>query len=289
MSIQSTTNRNSYVGTDLVSAYSYTFKIFNEDHIQVLVRKISDGTETTLTKTTDYTVSNVGASGGGTITLVNASQAWLTSGYLRSTYRIVFRLNPTLEQGTDIKNNNEYYAYLHERQFDKQFQLTLRQQDEIDRSLKLPKTYVGGIDFTMDLPVGIIGQPNVYLKTNSGGTAFQAVSSVDDQAVYITGSRSSPSSIVAATGIAFTGAYWQNLWFIQGSGGAVTISANPQIAAATNVGQVLTLVGRSDSNTVTLSDGTGLQLNGPCTLIAGSVIKLLWDGTNWVELYRNSI
>lgn len=175
MSIQSTTNRNSYVGTDLVSAYSYTFKIFNEDHIQVLVRKISDGTETVLTKTTDYTVSNVGASGGGIITLVNASQAWLTSGFLRSTYRIVFRLNPTLEQGTDIKNNNEYYAYLHERQFDKQFQISLRQQDELDRSLKLPKTYVGGTDFSMDLPVGIIGQPNVFIKTNTDGTSFNSV------------------------------------------------------------------------------------------------------------------
>lgn len=288
MSISSTTNRTSYVGTDLVAAYSYTFKIFNEDHLQVLVRKISDGTETVLTKTTDYTVAGVGA-GGGVVTLVNASQAWLTSGYLRSTYRLVFRLNPTLEQGTDIKNNNEYYAYLHERQFDKQFQISLRQQDEIDRSLKLPKSFVGGTDFTMDLPYGIIGNANVYLKTNNAGTAFQAVSSVDDQAVFITGTRAVPSNIVAGTGIAFTGAYWQNLWFIQGSGGAVTVSANPQIAAATNVGQVLTLVGRSYSNTVTLSDGTGLQLNGPCTLIAGSVIKLLWDGTNWVELYRNSI
>jgi hypothetical protein len=289
MSISSTTNRISYVGTDLVSAYSYTFKIFNEDHIQVLVRKISDGTETVLTKTTDYTVSNVGNSTGGTVTLVNASQAWLTSGYLRSTYRIVFRLKPTLEQGTDIKNNNEYYAYLHERQFDKQFQISLSQQDEIDRSLKLPRTFVGGTDFTMDLPVGIIGQGNVYLKTNAAGTAFETISSMDDQAVQVTGSRSTPSNIVAGTGIAFTGAYYKNLWFIQGSGGAVTVSANPQIAAGTNVGQRLILIGRSDTNTLTLSDGTGLQLNGPITLIAGSILELIWDGTNWVEMYRNSI
>lgn len=99
----------------------------------------------------------------------------------------------------------------------------------------------------------------------------------------ITGTRAAPSAIVAGTGIAFTGGNNNNIWFIQGSGGAVIVTANPQIAAATNVGQELTLIGRSDVNTVTLANGTGLETGGlTITMGANSITKWFWDGTNWV-------
>jgi len=101
-----------------------------------------------------------------------------------------------------------------------------------------------------------------------------------------TGTRAAPSAIIAVTGIAFTGVAGDNAWFIQGSGGAVNVSANPQIAAATNLGQKLILIGRSDTNTVQLNDGTGLSLNGVCILGADSVLGLMFDGTNWLELFR---
>lgn len=104
----------------------------------------------------------------------------------------------------------------------------------------------------------------------------------------ITGSRASPSAIVAGTGIAFTGTFAKNIWFIQGSGGAVDISANPQIAAGTNVGQRLLLIGRSDTNTVQLDDSNGLSLNGTCILGEDENIELFFDGTSWVELSRSN-
>jgi hypothetical protein len=103
----------------------------------------------------------------------------------------------------------------------------------------------------------------------------------------VTGSRASPSDIVAGTGIAFTGTRYNNIWFIRGSGGVVNVSANPQIAAATNVGQRLRLIGRSDTNTIQLNDGTGLSLNGPCIFAADTVLDLMWDGSNWIETSRS--
>jgi hypothetical protein len=107
----------------------------------------------------------------------------------------------------------------------------------------------------------------------------------------LTGSYSSPSAIVAGTGVAFTGGGRLQVWFIQGSGGAVDISANPQIAAGTEVGQILVLIGTSDTNTVKLEHGTGIQQNGECFLGAGSSIGYIWTGATgtWVELFRNSI
>lgn len=102
----------------------------------------------------------------------------------------------------------------------------------------------------------------------------------------ITGTRASPSAIVAGTGVEFTGVAWFNVWFVQGSGGAVDISANPQIAAGTNVGQRLVLHGRSDTNTVKLEHSTGVNLKnkGEVFLFADDTIEFHWDGTNWTEI-----
>lgn len=103
----------------------------------------------------------------------------------------------------------------------------------------------------------------------------------------ITGTRGSPSAVVAGTGIVFAGTGQFNLWFIQGSGGAVDISVNPQIVAGTVIGQQLNLIGRSDTNTVTFEDGTGLSLNGTAILGEDQVLTLIWDSSAWVELGRS--
>ena len=100
----------------------------------------------------------------------------------------------------------------------------------------------------------------------------------------VTGSRASPQAI--STNIAFTGTNYKNIWFVSGSGGSTVITANPAIDAGTNVGQELTLIGRSNLNWLELTDGSGLSLNGTCTLFSDSVLNLIWDGTNWVETSR---
>jgi hypothetical protein len=76
------------------------------------------------------------------------------------------------------------------------------------------------------------------------------------------------------------------MWFIEGSGGAVDVSANPQIAAGNTVGQELILIGRNDTNTVLFEDGTGLSLNGPFDMGADNVLTLVWDTSVWVEVSR---
>lgn len=103
----------------------------------------------------------------------------------------------------------------------------------------------------------------------------------------VTGTNASPVSVTVA-GITPQG-YAQELIFVQGSGGPIDISANPQIAAGTDVGQTLMLIGKSDTNTLLLEDGTGLGLNGACTLVDGSVIKLVWTGAIWLEVSRNDV
>lgn len=130
-----------------------------------------------------------------------------------------------------------------------------------------------------------VGSPSVSADLITKGYADSTYA----KAPVITGSTGSPQSIVAGTGIAFsntTGVYL-NVWFIQGSGGAVDISASPQIAAGGQIGQKLLLIGRSATNTVKLEHSDGLILNGEYTMGLGSTLELMWDGTNWVEIARN--
>ncbi len=107
----------------------------------------------------------------------------------------------------------------------------------------------------------------------------------------VTGTYAAPQAIVAGTGIAFTGTAYFNIWFVEGSGGPVDITANPQIAVTTTVGAMLTVVGCSDTNTVKLEHGTGLTMNGECILGAGSVIQFIWAGATlgWTEVSRSGL
>lgn len=103
----------------------------------------------------------------------------------------------------------------------------------------------------------------------------------------VSGTRASPNAIVAGTGIssAMVGTDALRVIYVEGSGGHVDITANPQIAAPS--GSVMAvIIGRNDDQTVQFDDGTGLSLNGPAILAADSMLGLWFDGTNWVEAFR---
>lgn len=79
------------------------------------------------------------------------------------------------------------------------------------------------------------------------------------------------------------------IFFVSSDGGAVTSTASPQINPGTDTGQMVRLVGDSDTDTITFVDGLGLVLNGNATLAANSTLDLMWNGTNWIEVARNDI
>lgn len=123
-------------------------------------------------------------------------------------------------------------------------------------------------------------------KVGDGTTAW--VDLGYESAIIPVGTRASPESITAVGGITPEDVLRQMV-FVVGSSGAVVITASPQIAAGTVVGQELILCGRHDVNTVSIANGTGLELNGTCVLRAGSRIYLVWDGTVWGEVSRNDV
>lgn len=70
--------------------------------------------------------------------------------------------------------------------------------------------------------------------------------------------------------------------------GAITLTSNPNIAAGVT-GQLLTLEGTSDTNTITLTDGNGIKIN--CCMVLGlyDQITFQYNGSYWIELNRSIV
>ncbi len=139
MGVSSAVNRNDYTGNGGLSSYDYDFRIFEETDLEVTVRD-PDGLETLLVLGTDYEVNDVGETPGGDIDLVDNDQAWLTSGNLTTGWHLTLRRVMPIVQDTDIRNQGPYYPDVIEDQFDKLVMIDQQQQDEIDRSVKVPAT-----------------------------------------------------------------------------------------------------------------------------------------------------
>ena len=130
MTISSTTVKVSYSGNGSTTVFAYTFKILDDDEIQVIIRS-STGTETVKTKTTHYTVSGVGSSGGGNITFLTAPT---------STQTVVLRRLTTQTQETDYVANDPFPADSHEEALDRVTMVAQEIQEELGRAIKLSKT-----------------------------------------------------------------------------------------------------------------------------------------------------
>lgn len=124
-----------------------------------------------------------------------------------------------------------------------------------------------------------------YVATadGSGNVSYDAPVSV---APSISGTDASPTTVTAAGGVVFSGSSYDNLYFLSAAS-AITVSASPQISAGSLVGQKLTIITKSATNTITLADGTGLSLNGSFVGGLDSVLNLVWNANaKWVEVSR---
>ena len=156
MTISSTTVRNSYSGNGSTTIFAYTFKILDDDEIQVIIRS-TNGTETIKTKTTHYTVSGVGSAGGGNITFLTAPG---------STETVVLKRNTTKTQETDYVANDPFPANSHEEALDRVTMIAQEIQEELGRSIKLSKTNtMTSTEFT----VGAADRANKILAFDTNG------------------------------------------------------------------------------------------------------------------------
>ena len=132
MTISSTTVKNSYSGYGTLDTFNYTFKIFADSDLQVIIRDAS-ATETVKTLTTHYTVTGAGSASGGTIVF--------TAGNIPSaTETVVIRRAVPQTQAIDYIANDPFPAESHEEGLDRSMMSIQQLQEEVDRSIKLSRT-----------------------------------------------------------------------------------------------------------------------------------------------------
>jgi hypothetical protein len=173
--LSSTTNRVEYTGNGAVDTYAYTFRIFAKTDLVVMVRNTSD-VETTLVVDTDYTVSGIGDASGGSIALVNSSQAWLDSdGDLKTDYILTIRRVRPLTQTANIRNLGDYYPETHENALDHLIMITQQHEEQLSRCLKQTATETGA---SLTLPLED-DRASKFLAFDADGEPIAAAGTTD--------------------------------------------------------------------------------------------------------------
>ena len=148
MTISSTVVKNSYNGNGSTRTFTYTFKIFQDSDLQVIIRS-SNGTETTKTLNTHYTVSGAGNANGGSITFLQNLPSYDYTPL--SSEKIILIRNIPQTQSLDYIANDTFPAESHEEGLDRAIMVVQQLQEEVNRSLKLSKTNtITSTEFTVD-------------------------------------------------------------------------------------------------------------------------------------------
>jgi len=130
MTVSSATNKVSFNGNGSTTVFAYSFKIFDEDDLTVIIRNAS-GVETTKSITTHYNVSGVGAASGGNVTMGTAPASGETLTIIRE---------QPLTQGLDLVPNDPFPATLIEDTLDKLTFMVHQHEETLNRSIKGSKT-----------------------------------------------------------------------------------------------------------------------------------------------------
>jgi len=99
---------------------------------------------------------------------------------------------------------------------------------------------------------------------------------------------SSATQTLSATDTLFSG---NSVIYVQGSGGPVTLTSNPQIAQPTDptICMYLAIIGTSDTNTLTFVNGNGVVLHSGSSITLGQsdILVLIWDEVNNIYVQQD--
>jgi hypothetical protein len=154
--LSSTTNRVQYSGNGTTTVFSFPYYFLNQADLKVILRD-SLGVETLQTITSQYTVSGVGVSSGGSVTMLSAP----ASGSSLTIYR-----DPDQKQTVSLADNSSSPAGTLNTEFDLLTMFAQRSKDRLDRAVTLSEGYAGS--FNPKLPNVLT--PDCVIQVSADGT-----------------------------------------------------------------------------------------------------------------------
>lgn len=177
----STAKSGPYAGAGTTGPFTVGFRFLENSHLQV-IRTSTLGLDSTLTLTTDYSVTGAGGA-SGTVTLVAA---------LAVGEKLTIIRNVPFTQDADYVQNDAFPAESHERALDKLTMEVQQVAEEAGRALTLPAT-VSGVSTTLPTP-----QANSVLAWNPAANELQNITTAELATIVAYGTAA--SDIFTGTG-----------------------------------------------------------------------------------------
>ena len=173
MAFTNQTRRTSATGSGAIGQeVPFSFPISNTSDLVVRKRVTATGVPTTLTETTNYTITIAGVS-GGTLTTVTA---------IGTDETIHLERNTPITQQLELESGGSYNAEDIETAFDKNTKLSSEATDDADRSIHIPAT---DTSITTELP-SAIDRASKNLTFDSSGNISASVSVIDGAVNFTT-------------------------------------------------------------------------------------------------------
>lgn len=261
MTVSSTTTKVSYSGNGSTTVFAYTFKVFDEDDLTVILRDNATGAETVQAINTNYSVSGVGNVNGGNITFVTAPASGVT---------VVVRRTSAQTQTTDYTPNDPFPAESHEEALDKLTFVQQEQQEEIDRSIKLSRTNTMTstefelgptarankvLSFDASGEISVAQELGTFKGNWSAGVSYSARDLVKDTStnnIYLANAAHTSSGSQPLTTNTDSGK-WELIVDAAAAATSATAAANSATAAANSASAASTSAGNAASSASTAS------------------------------------
>ncbi len=174
-----------YTAVASQTQFDYDFPIYDADHL-VVEKTATDGTTiTTLTRTTDYTVSNVGEETGGTVTLVSGA----TADEIYTIYRDI-----PVARTSDYSTAGSFTAAAINMDLDKLIQMVQQSERDVNRAIALKRSDTRS-STNVELPIKSECL-NKYLAFDSNGSLTVTTGTGTDNTL-----RTDLASTTAGSGI----------------------------------------------------------------------------------------
>jgi hypothetical protein len=157
MTVTNENSRNDYISNGSAVTYAFTFKVLNQENIQVIIADLN-GVESILVLGVGYTVALDADTGLGTITLTTAATVNYTISLLR---------NMDFEQNTSIQNqgSSQFSGKSFEQALDKSTLLSLQLKESIARAILLPKS---SLLTELEIPVNLANAGKAIIVNPAG-------------------------------------------------------------------------------------------------------------------------
>ena len=178
MTVSTTSNKVSFSANGSTTVFAYNFKIFADADLTVIIRA-ADGTETTKTLTTHYTVSGAGSASGGNVTFTTGNTP-------ANGETVVIKRELDVTQSTDYVANDPFPAASHEDALDRLTMIAQQQTEQLSRAMVFPDTDTAATTIPSSvtrankfLGFGSSGEVAVLSSTGTSAGAIDTANLVD--------------------------------------------------------------------------------------------------------------